>query len=351
MLLYIHIPFCDSKCSYCAFNSYVDKFHQREAYMRALYQQLSYELEHFRVGKDSIETVFIGGGTPSTVSPELYTPIFELIKPYLMQDAEITSEANPNSATKAWQKGMLSLGVNRLSFGVQSFNTDKLKLLNRAHTPQMAKEAITHAGELGFENISLDLIYATLGDTKELLHSDIEQAFLLPINHLSAYALTIEEGTAFENRPQMAKEQLELTEWIFQTIQEHGFKQYEISNFGTYRSRHNLGYWEYKDYIGAGAGAVGKKDHKRFYPNPDIDAYIANPLNIRTEALTQEDIRLEKIFLGFRSCVGVTIETLNDTQKRKASILIEEKKLNKKEDILYNPDYLLADELTLFLSS
>jgi oxygen-independent coproporphyrinogen-3 oxidase len=319
--------------------------------MQALHKQLRFELEAFEAKENSIETVFIGGGTPSTVSPELFREIFELFTPYLTQGAEITSEANPNSASYEWMQGMKELGVNRLSFGVQSFNAEKLKILNRAHTPQMAHKAITQAKELGFENISLDLIYATLDDTQELLNFDLEEAFSLPINHLSAYALTIEEGTAFEKKPQMAKEQLEVTEWIFDAIKKHGFEQYEISNFGTYRSKHNLGYWQYKDYIGAGAGAVGKRQLQRFYPNSDIEAYIKNPLQIRTESLSCEDIRLEKIFLGFRSCVGVATDILNDTEKIKASILVDEQKLHLKNGILYNPDYLLSDELALFLSS
>jgi len=351
MLLYIHIPFCDSKCSYCAFNSYVDKFHLKKSYMQALLVQLHFELQHFNVTKGSVETLFIGGGTPSTVSPELYEPLFQLLRPYLRESAEITSEANPNSATKEWLQGMYDLGVNRISFGVQSFNEKKLKLLNRAHTPQMAKEALSHAAKVGYKNLSLDLIYATLGDTKELLHNDIQEAFSLPINHLSAYALTIEEGTAFEKKPQMAKEQLELTEWIFQTIQKKGFEQYEISNFGSYRSQHNLGYWEYKDYIGLGAGAVGKLHNKRFYPNPDIESYITKPLKIRIEELSEEDMRIEKIFLGFRSAVGVEKNLLNDEEKIKAAILEDEKKVIFKEGKFYNPNYLLADELALFLST
>ena len=319
--------------------------------MLALEKQILFELEHFDAKEASIETLFIGGGTPSTISPALYEPIFKHLQPYLREDAEITSEANPNSATKEWLAGMYALGVNRISFGVQSFDEKKLKLLNRAHTPQMAKEAISHAANAGYKNLSLDLIYATLGDTKELLENDIKEAFSLPINHLSAYALTIEEGTVFEKKPQMAKEQLELTEWIFQTIQKHGFEQYEISNFGNYRSRHNLGYWEYKDYIGAGAGAVGKLLNKRFYPNPDIESYIKTPLKMRIEELSDEDMRLEKIFLGFRSCVGIKKELLSDEEKIKASILLKEKKLTFKRDTFYNPDYLLSDELALFLSS
>ena len=351
MLLYIHIPFCDSKCSYCAFNSYVDKFHLKREYMLALEKQLQFELERFNASHNSIETLFIGGGTPSTISPTLYAPIFKLISPYLTQDAEITTEANPNSASQEWLEGMYALGVNRISFGVQSFNEKKLKLLNRAHTPQMAQDAITNAAKVGFENISLDLIYATLGDTKELLAYDIQKTFSLPINHISAYALTIEEGTPFETKPQMAKEQLELTEWIFETIESHGFEQYEISNFGSYRSRHNIGYWEYKDYIGAGAGAVGKLQTTRYYPTPDIESYIQDPLKIRLEELEEEDIRLEKIFLGLRSSVGVDKELLCEQEKIQAALLLQEKKLILKNGVFYNPEYLLADEVALFLTS
>jgi oxygen-independent coproporphyrinogen-3 oxidase len=319
--------------------------------MDALLQQLHFELKHFKVEKNSIETLFIGGGTPSTVAPELYSSLFELLHPYLQKDAEITTEANPNSATKEWLYGMRELGVNRISFGVQSFDAKKLKLLNRAHTPQMAYDAINNAADVGFNNLSLDLIYATQGDTKELLQNDLTQAFSLPINHLSAYALTIEENTPFAKTPQMAAEQLELTEWLFNSIEQRGFKQYEISNFGSYRSRHNLGYWEYKEYIGAGSGAVGKRADKRFYPNPEIEAYIKAPLTMHIEELSEEDMRLEKIFLGFRSCVGVSKDILTDSEKIKADILQKEKKLHYKEGVFYNPNYLLADEIALFLTS
>lgn len=351
MLVYIHIPFCDSKCSYCAFNSYVDKFHLKKNYMKALQKQLAYELQRFQTKKESIETLFIGGGTPSTVSPQLYEEIFALLSPYLMKNAEITSEANPNSATKEWLAGMKKLGVNRISFGVQSFDKEKLKILARAHTPQMAIDAITHAADVGFYNISLDLIYATLGDTKDLLANDIQMALSLPINHISAYALMIEEGTAFANRPQMSYEQLSLTKWLFNEIQNHGFTQYEISNFGTYQSLHNLGYWQYKDYIGAGAGAVGKLGLTRLYPQTGIEAYINDPLHIRQESLTDEDKRLEKIFLGLRSIVGVEKNILNTQEQKRAKILLEEQKLELKENIFYNHNYLLADEIALFLNS
>ena len=289
ILLYIHIPFCDSKCYYCAFNSYVDKFHLKKDYMDALIEQALYELNRFKVEKKSIESIFIGGGTPSTVDAKLYEPLFKLFHPYLSDDVEITIEANPNSATYEWLDGIYKLGVNRVSFGVQSFDSKKLKLLNRAHSKNDALSAINNAKKVGFKNISLDIIYATLGDTKELLENDINIALSLPINHISAYALTIEESTLFEKKPQMSQEKLELTTSLFEHIVSSGFKQYEISNFGEYKSTHNLGYWRYKDYIGLGSGAVGKLNLSRFYPDTNVEKYIENPIDIRVEKLTNED--------------------------------------------------------------
>ncbi len=319
--------------------------------MQALFVQLKHELLQFEAKEKSIETVFIGGGTPSTVAPELYAPLFKYLQKYLKDGIEITSEANPNSATFFWLEGMYKLGVNRISFGVQSFHAPKLKLLNRAHSPQQAKDAIINAAKIGYKNLSLDLIYATLGDTQELLQLDLESAFSLPINHLSAYALTIEEGTAFEKKPHMAKETLALTSWLFKNIKERGFSQYEISNFGTYKSKHNLGYWKYKDYMGVGCGAVGKLGLKRFYPSKNIENYIENPLEIEVEKLSQEDKKIEQIFLGLRSCVGVPLAILNTEEKKRIQVLVDEKKLTQEEDTLYNPDYLLADEIALFISS
>ncbi|MEA2110848.1 MAG: radical SAM family heme chaperone HemW [Campylobacterota bacterium] len=350
MLLYLHIPFCDSKCHYCSFNSYVEKFHLKNSYMNALHLQLKNNLERFKISPHSIETLFIGGGTPSTIDPELYMPIFETIKPYLKADAEITSEANPNSATRSWLQGMHSLGLNRISFGVQSFNNDKLKLLGRSHSSKDALLAIEEASRIGFKHISLDLIYATANDSVSLLKNDLNTAFSLPIDHLSAYALTIEEGTVFQRTPEVAREKLELTEWFLNSIKERGFNQYEISNFGTYQSRHNLGYWQYKPYLGIGAGAVGSINNVREYPHRDIEAYIADPTFVKKERLTSQEIKNERIFLGLRSIVGVNTELLNSQEYERAILLIEENKLTcKKNGILYNNDYLLSDEIAMFI--
>ena len=351
MLLYVHIPFCDSKCSYCSFNSYVDRFHLKATYMDALCRQMEFELQRFGVHSGEIETLFIGGGTPSTVDAELYRPLFSRLRPYLAENAEITSEANPNSATENWLQGMHGLGVNRISFGVQSFNDEKLKFLARAHKASDAVHAVEHAKKVGFEHISLDLIYATALDTQTLLEEDLKTAFSLPIDHLSAYALTIEEGTPFEQTPEAAREKLELTEWFFNAVRSYGFEQYEISNFGTYRSRHNLGYWQYKEYIGLGSGAVGFRNATRYYPRTDIEGYIADPLDIREESLSEDEIKTEKIFLGLRSIVGVERQILNDKERLRADLLVSEGKLRFENGRYVNPDFLLSDELALFITA
>jgi len=317
--------------------------------MLALHTQLTYELKRFKASKDSIETLFIGGGTPSTVSPELYRPIFELLEPYLQKNAEITTEANPNSATMQWLEGMQTLGVNRVSFGVQSFHADKLKNLNRAHDPQEAKTAIVNAHSLGFSHISLDLIYNYQGDTKTLLLNDIKTAFSLPIDHISAYELTIEDGTKFSSSPEVRQNDENLAFFVKEEIEKRGFKAYEISNYGSYQSKHNQGYWELKDYIGAGAGAVGFLKDKRFYPSTNIDMYIADPLHIQEELLTSEELLTEKIFLGLRSHVGISKSILTDKMIEKAEFLCKENKLLSNTSHYYNDNFFLSDELALYI--
>ena len=349
MLVYLHIPYCDSKCHYCSFNSYVDKFDTRNKYMQALYRQLSFELKRFKAQKKQIKSLFIGGGTPSTVDPELYKPIFALLGPYLQDDAEITTEANPNSATKEWLEGMKRLGVNRVSFGVQSFDSDKLKALNRAHTPQQAQEAILYAKEIGFEHLSLDLIYNYQGDTQELLRNDIEKAFSLPVDHISAYELTIEDGTKFSKTPEVRQEDEDLAFFVADEIKKRGFTHYEISNFGTYQSRHNKGYWELENYIGAGAGAVGFLKDTRYYPQTHIESYISDPLNIKEEPLRKDELLTEKIFLGLRSSIGIQKSLLSEKMIKKAQVLCDENKLRCDDTCYYNDNFFLSDELALYI--
>jgi oxygen-independent coproporphyrinogen-3 oxidase len=351
MLLYLHIPFCDSKCHYCAFNSYTHLHHLKARYMDAIMVQLTAELERFNTKKGEIETLFIGGGTPSCLKASLYQPFFNTILPYLKENAEITTEANPNSATKSWLEQMHALGVNRMSFGVQSFDEKKLTFLNRNHTPAQAIEALKFAEKIGFKHISLDLIYGTCLDSKSLLKRDLDIAFSLPINHLSAYSLTIEEQTHFFTTPEASKDDEERAFWLINEIEKRGLPAYEISNFGQHHSKHNRGYWEYKDYIGVGSGAVGFLKDRRFYTQTDVNSYIKTPTDSRTELLDSAAIKEEKMLLGLRSIVGFEEDILSDGQRLKARHLLEANKLHYHDKRFYNKNFFLADELTLYLLS
>ncbi|MEA3512924.1 MAG: radical SAM family heme chaperone HemW [Campylobacterota bacterium] len=348
----MHIPFCDSKCFYCAFNSYTSLHSLRDDYIKALKQQLSYELKK---NNKQIETIFIGGGTPSTIEASKYKEILELIKPYFVQkNIEITIEANPNSASNEWLQEIKSIGINRVSFGVQSFDDKKLDFLGRNHNKTQAIQAINDAFDIGFEDINCDIIYDTQLDTKELLDTDISIIKTLPINHISAYSLTIEEGTKFFNKSSVQVENEELVKYLFEELNSLGFSQYEISNFSKdkdARSKHNLGYWKYKEYLGVGSGAVGCINNTRYYNEKDVLKYIQNPLSYEnTEKLSSDDITTEKILLGFRSVVGVDISILPINMQNRAKILIENDKLKLEENIVYSSDFMLADELALYIT-
>ncbi len=349
MLLYIHIPFCDSKCFYCSFNSYANLQDKIADYMRALYTQLEWDLNRFNIKKGEIETIFFGGGTPSCVEPKFYEKIFEILTPYMQKNIEITSEANPNSANLEWLKDMKNLGVNRISFGVQSFNDKKLQALNRAHSAKEAIQAVENAAKTGIKNISIDIIYDFYLDSKELLKNDLQIASKLPINHLSSYELTIERGTNFSKNPSVKKESEELGYFFREEVQSLGLIQYEVSNYGKYKSLHNLGYWQHKNYLGVGAGAVGFINNTRYYPHANVEKYIQNPKFAKTENLSPNDLLTEKIFLGLRSCVGVKKSILTDKMQTQADILLKENKLCFQNGAYYNKEYFLSDELALFI--
>ncbi len=191
MILYIHIPFCESKCGYCAFNSYENKSELKEAYIQALCLDLKHALKQTH---EKMESIFIGGGTPNTLSVKSFEKIFESIhqNARLSVDCEITTEANPELISKAWCQGLKDLGINRLSLGVQSFREDKLLFLERQHSKNIAP-VVEVVLKSGIENISIDLIYNTPLDSEKSLKEELKLAKELPINHLSAYALSIEK--------------------------------------------------------------------------------------------------------------------------------------------------------------
>jgi len=269
--LYVHIPYCISKCPYCDFNSHVVSEIPEENYTAALIQELNHCacMNHWR-GR-SVQTIFFGGGTPSTFQPSSIGRILESAAALfdIESGCEITLEANPGTVESANFAGYHSCGVNRISVGVQSFQPHLLKFLGRIHSADEAVKALQIIGDRGFENFSLDLIYANPGQTLGDLENDLETALRFQSPHLSAYNLTIEEGTPFHHayrsgriRLLSEEEEIAMAELIEQRLSAAGLQRYEISNYARpgFHSRHNVNYWQSGDYLGIGAGA---HSHKR----------------------------------------------------------------------------------------
>lgn len=389
MQIYLHIPFCSSKCPYCAFKSTQDKSLQK-AYEKAFLYELKTSLKQAYLKQISdkkskisqskknnfkqnfLTSVFIGGGTPSVMGIDFYEKVFSRLNPYLNKNCEITTEANPNSANLSWLKGMKNLGVNRLSLGVQSFDDDKLKFLGRTHLGKDAYKAIQNALLAGFININADFIISCKGDSKDLLDKDLQKAASLKLSHISAYELTIEKNTPFAKHENYALKDEALLKYFAKKLEENGYPQYEVSNFGKV-CKHNLGYWQGKDYLGIGLGGVGCVGGIRTYSKDDLSEYIKNPLQKRYEFLSKNDKSLEALFLGFRSCVGVLRSNLNQKSLKKARILQNEGKLisskqrgfkgwfehkfgfncekiiRTNKERFFAKDFFLADEIALYL--
>ena len=346
MQVYIHVPFCESKCPYCAFGSSDDEFNKTKAYFQALVLDLNFQLKSQNVKE--ISTIFFGGGTPSAVNGKFYDEIFSILAPLCTPKTEITFEANPNSANLAWLKHVKNLGANRISFGAQSFFEDKLKFLGRIHSKEQIFKAVENAHAAGFKSINLDLIYDTKFDTKKRLLAEVESLKNLAITHLSAYSLTLEENTPFAGKKSYKKDSESLAKFMIEQIELAGFGQYEISNYGQI-CKHNLGYWQGKNYLGVGAYSVGFVDGIRYYAKSSIDDYIAKPTHREREILSQSELVREHIFLGLRSIVGVEAGCLSEAQKKRANILVENEKLLFKNGKFYNPNFLLSDEIALFI--
>lgn len=263
--LYVHIPWCVRKCPYCDFNSHAVRDELPEAaYIDTVLADLRHEAR-WAQGRE-IQSIFIGGGTPSLFSAQSIAKLLDSanrIVPFA-SDIEITMEANPGTFEQDKFAGFLAAGVNRLSIGVQSFNTHHLKALGRIHSGQEAERAIVAAHQLGFKRLNIDLMHGLPDQTPQQALADLEQGLALGPDHLSWYQLTIEPNTEFYQRPPQIPEDDAL--WEIQQqgqarIHAAGFTQYEVSAYAkapTARARHNLNYWEFGDYIGIGAGAHGK---------------------------------------------------------------------------------------------
>jgi len=262
--LYIHIPWCVRKCPYCDFNSHTVKDELPEQrYIDALLRDMRDELS--AVQGRSIDTIFIGGGTPSLFTPQGIEQILSGIAALtpLSSGAEITMEANPGTFEQECFAGFKAAGINRLSIGIQSFNTEHLQTLGRIHNEKDALHAIQKAQQIGFDNINLDLMHGLPQQTPQQALNDLQQAIDLEPQHISWYQLTIEPNTEFHSKPPTLPEDEAL--WAIQEqgqalLAQHGYQQYEISAYAQpgRQAQHNLNYWRFGDYIGIGAGAHGK---------------------------------------------------------------------------------------------
>ncbi|MBR5586460.1 MAG: radical SAM family heme chaperone HemW [Clostridia bacterium] len=305
--LYIHIPFCAQKCPYCDFNSYSGKLDIAESYVGRLID----EAKTYK--NQQISTVYIGGGTPSILSAELMkslvTGIFENFE--IAESAEITAEVNPGTVDENKLKVYRKIGINRLSVGVQSFDNEMLKILGRIHDSEQAKKVITTAFDVGFDNVSADLMFSYRGQTEESWISDIETAINLGIAHISCYGLKVEEGTPFhKNGMENLDEDTDrkLQEITVKLLEKSGFLRYEISNFAKtgFESRHNLIYWHCGEYIGLGAGAHSYFEGKRFNNILSPEKYIGSEKIRENEMLLTEDDKItEKFIMGMRLAEGV----------------------------------------------
>lgn len=313
----------------------------KDSYLAALQSDLESSL--YLLEDKKLESIYIGGGTPNTLEPKDYESIFKI----LPNDIEITMELNPNASRFEVLRELKELGVNRFSIGIQSFRDEKLRLLQRIHNVKIATNFIENAIKCGV-NTSIDLIYDTKLDSKDSLKYELEIASSLGIGHISCYALSIDTNSLFYMQNKNPTLESSLCYELKEILQDFGFYQYEVSNYSrTHKSRHNLGYWEYKDYIGIGLGAVGKIDNKRYYKQDDFKAYLANPTLSKIEILSDKDMRLEQIFLGARSEVGINKELI--TNKKRLDILLEEQKCYLKNGRIFVNNYFLADEIALWL--
>lgn len=260
--LYVHLPWCVRKCPYCDFNSHTAPEQLPvEDYLAALRADLDAELE--RAAGRTIETVFIGGGTPSLFPPAAISRVIEWLQPHLAPGAEITLEANPGTLEQGRFAAFRSAGVNRLSIGVQSFDIHRLEVLGRIHGPDEARRAIEAAHAAGFETFNVDLMFALPGQAQDAALADIDEAVRLGAPHISHYQLTIEPNTVFYARPPALPDPD--TAWAMQEactghLRGQGLLRYEISAWGRpgHACRHNLNYWQFGDYLAIGAGAHGK---------------------------------------------------------------------------------------------
>lgn len=317
--IYIHIPFCEHICYYCDFNKVFLEGQPVDEYVDLLIKEM--EMVTAKHAMEPVETVFVGGGTPTTLTEAQLAKLCSAVQHLfpLTEDAEFSFEANPGDLSLSKLQVMKDHGVNRLSMGVQSFNNELLKKIGRIHTVDDVYQSVNNAKQVGFENVSIDLIFSLPGQTEADFEDTLTKALNLDLPHYSAYSLIIEPKTIFYNLMQKGKlllpgedAEANMYEMLMSTMEERGRKQYEISNFAKpgFESRHNIVYWSNEHYFGFGAGAHGYIGETRYANYGPLKKYM-QPLKknelptFQQKELTLKEKMEEEMFLGLRKVAGV----------------------------------------------
>lgn len=323
---YIHIPFCEHICHYCDFNKVYLKNQPVGEYLDSLDKEMDLALKETPASR--LDSIFVGGGTPTALNGKQLEQLCSTIKRQLPYDSftEYTFEANPGDLSMEKLQILYDAGVNRLSFGVQTFNDELLKRIGRSHRAKDVFQSIEAAKQVGFDNISIDLIYSLPGQTLQDFKDTLETSFTLDIVHYSGYSLIIEPKTIFYNLMRRGKlpttgqdVEAEMYDLLMEQMDKHGFAQYEISNFAKagYESRHNITYWDNEWYFGFGAGAHGYVNGLRRSNHGPLKKYMEPIENGQLPILEEHKVPLEEqmeeeMFLGLRKTAGVSISRFKE---------------------------------------
>ncbi len=344
--LYIHIPYCNNICTYCDFFKRIEKDKTKvNNYIKSLIS----EIDKYKTYFDKINTIYIGGGTPSSLELNTVMILLEYLNnSVLMSNVdEFTIECNPEDITTELLEIFSKYNVNRISLGVQSLNENVLKNMNRAHTKEDIYNSITTINKSKIDNISVDLIYDYPNQTEEEVLDSISQLIKLNIKHISLYALSL------ENKSMLSNKNIDFSEVSIKSLQhileEHKFTQYEVSNYSLpgYESKHNLHYWNYDDYIGVGAGAHGKLDDIKYSYTNNTELFITNPTKT-FDNVPNNEVIIEYIIVNLRKSSGLNLKLFynkfgfNISDKyHNISTLISNKKLISEDGYLkVNPRYM-----------
>jgi oxygen-independent coproporphyrinogen-3 oxidase len=362
--LYVHIPFCPQRCPYCAFTILTGHTALYERYVEAICTEI--RSWQSLADKGPLQTVFFGGGTPSLLAPAQIQRILDTATATfgIAPAAEITLEANPTTAEAQKFRALRTSGINRLSLGVQSFNDVDLKTLGRWHSAADAEEACRTARQAGFSNVNLDVIFSIPGTPRQPWQATVQKLLALAPEHISTYALTIEEGTRLARRQRQGRLTSVSEEddawaygWVMETLTAAGYEHYEVSNFARpgFRSRHNWGYWHGADYLGVGLSAHSLLDGQRHWNRRVLLAYLTaveaggTPCE-GTERLDAVAARHERLWLQLRTCEGVILQpselrTLLSASRFQAMLEAGLVHLQALHLRLTSPGFLLADAI------